>query len=1211
MLVLEVSASVATALQSLHFASTQDLPVHSFSEPWRQCPVCRGSAGGCASACSVDETENQQGMAHLVEHVTFLGSAKRDRLLGTGARSNAYTDFHHTVFHVHSPLTNKNNMLMRQPMLQLTLETLAEIAFGAKFHLDRIAKERLAVVAEAQMMNTIEYRIDCQLLRFLHNENNLGCRFPIGKVEQVPKWTRQQLVDFWKKWYFPGNATLYLVGNFDRPVEALPDLIRDVFGGVPPAYQDVDVPSAQPAASLNGNGAATLPQAGSNGQAQAPAQAGTPAVPAPLRERIPRPPVEHEWGVGPLPPNYQPAPVSIFRHRLLHDFQLTLFCKLPAEPVVTKEDTRYTLMVRLLISVFHFRMNRRLMDSQLPTFYVVMDHSASSREGCTVSTLSIICEPRDWKKALEVSVQEARRLQRYGVTESELECYRVALKRDSQQILLQSRSVPSMQNLEFLMEYIALGNTYVDLSQAEWVDDLLDSITRAEVNGVAASLMSFATSYRSESEPLQDAEKHPEAWAAPGPTRATAIIACIPAYDSEEYNTGNLAPKGRGGGGMTTGMHVDPALVDQLADDEEEDEGDIPAGAVRFAVEPKEIAQVLAAEGAEVPALVDVVKPQYLVPPAELERLIAERKPEWMPIKRPPVGYESDPLPPPCPDTGIVRRRLSNGMTLTYRYTDNEPGSCQMRITAVGGRIVDSDQVGPAGIGAVVIGTRTMSESGTVGDFTREQIELFSLSELVTCMLEAEGEYISMDSTFSSGEEGIRPAMELAHMFLQQPQWTEAALKRAKQAFIAFHRSLAMSLDRGCSERVMNLMLGPDRRMHNLNYEAIDALELEPMRQTIMALLHPQNLQVQVVGDFDPATLEQMVLQYLGTVWRPQPFVAPPIRPLQLQNPPAPQRRISWHLKDSDQRACAYMAGYLPNIWLPKEPAAVVIPPYKVGPNASAEEHEEAQLVRQAHPLFRDVSLRLLVEVINSRLFTTVRDALNLTYDVTMELAVFSLLHAGWWTINVTSRPASISDAVAASMRVLRNVASSRIRHSELERAKRAVLTRLDTDCKTNMFQIQLVTHLQSDSVPSAVVESVRDLNAAIEAATLEDLYIFFDRLKLTDADVFTCIGTSGPEAPELPSMSQTGLPAMVTNYERTYTSYGQEATEAANAGAKIVQEAEGRNGKSGNAVVAALATALQSLNMAGAMKALAKELCGQHGLQAFFPTMLVIFLTS
>jgi len=41
-----------------------------------------------------------------VEHVTFLGSKKRESLLGTGARANAYTDFHHTVFHVHAPLVN-------------------------------------------------------------------------------------------------------------------------------------------------------------------------------------------------------------------------------------------------------------------------------------------------------------------------------------------------------------------------------------------------------------------------------------------------------------------------------------------------------------------------------------------------------------------------------------------------------------------------------------------------------------------------------------------------------------------------------------------------------------------------------------------------------------------------------------------------------------------------------------------------------------------------------------------------------------------------------------------------------------------------------------------------------------------------------------------------------------------------------------------------
>ncbi len=57
---------------------------------------------------SVDELPDEQGIAHLVEHVTFLGSQRRETLLGTGARANAYTDFHHTVFHVHSPITNSN-----------------------------------------------------------------------------------------------------------------------------------------------------------------------------------------------------------------------------------------------------------------------------------------------------------------------------------------------------------------------------------------------------------------------------------------------------------------------------------------------------------------------------------------------------------------------------------------------------------------------------------------------------------------------------------------------------------------------------------------------------------------------------------------------------------------------------------------------------------------------------------------------------------------------------------------------------------------------------------------------------------------------------------------------------------------------------------------------------------------------------------------------
>lgn len=182
--------------------------------------------------------------------------------------------------------------------------------------------------------------------------------------------------------------------------------------------------------------------------------------------------MRHQFGCGPLAPGEQPAPVSIFRHRLLHHFVLTLFSKLPSEPITTKEAIRSSLMVRiasrlltqdepvhevlesrfgsaplpafeqpmhssmcvcchdthvcldeicslssliravadsaigqvrLLVCVFNFRMNRRLIEPDMPSFTVEIDHSATAREGCTVSTLSITSEPKDWKAALQVS----------------------------------------------------------------------------------------------------------------------------------------------------------------------------------------------------------------------------------------------------------------------------------------------------------------------------------------------------------------------------------------------------------------------------------------------------------------------------------------------------------------------------------------------------------------------------------------------------------------------------------------------------------------------------------------------------------------------------------------------------------------------------------------------------------------------------------------
>ena len=58
-----------------------------------------------------------------------------------------------------------------------------------------------------------------------------------------------------------------------------------------------------------------------------------------------------------------------------------------------------------------------------------------------------------------------RRLQRFGVTAGELERYKMALLRDSAQAAEQAQSVPSADNLDFIMESLALGHTVLDQRQ--------------------------------------------------------------------------------------------------------------------------------------------------------------------------------------------------------------------------------------------------------------------------------------------------------------------------------------------------------------------------------------------------------------------------------------------------------------------------------------------------------------------------------------------------------------------------------------------------------------------------------------------------------------------------------------------------------------------------------------------------------------------------
>mmetsp|Transcript_39203 Transcript_39203/g.47468 ORF Transcript_39203/g.47468 Transcript_39203/m.47468 type:complete len:1112 (+) Transcript_39203:2-3337(+) len=1018
-------------------------------------------------AGSVDEHDDEQGLAHFVEHVTFLGSKKREKLLGTGARSNAYTDFHHTVFHVHAPLVSVEG----NQMLPQVLEALDDIAFHPQFLATRVEKERRAVLSEAQMMNTIEYRVDCQLLQSLHAENKLGHRFPIGSSKRVEISQVEHLRAFHKRWYFPANATLYIVGDFGRTIPEVEQLIETAFGHEPLAREE-------------------LPD-GSMG-------------PVKQRHQL-RPPVLHAFGT-PFNPDEVPggshvaqeAGVNIFRHALQPQFSLSLFQKVPVSRVDSLSGLRNVFMYRIVLSTLQFRINQRYMTQQDPTFVAIeFDHSDSAREGCAVSTLTVTAEAAQWKEAMKVAVEEVRRLYQHGCTEAELTRYSAALMRDSEQLAQQSGRVPSVDNLDFVMEQHALGHTVMDQAKAhESLMEVSTTVDVEDVNAVAESLLGYIANYK------QPDPKEVESGV------CTAIVACVP--DTPE-----------------TADVTEEALINVLC---APDEGSSAA-------------------------YEEVTVPDQLITQGEVEQLLNERRPAFVPVQEGPA----EALSGPDPVTGVYLRRLSNGVKVNYQVEKNEPGGASIRVEVPGGRAMEKALVGKDGWGSVTIGMRTLSEVGTVHGWVREQTELFCLQHLVSCELDCDEEFMFMEFRCAVGDkegeaDGMRAVLEILHLLIEKPQWQEAAMARSKNMYLSHFQSQQKSLERATSCRLIDSMVGDDRRLKDPCEEDINALSLDWLSKVIATQLKTENLEVSIVGDVDPAKLDNQLLAYLGTLTTGPMFdpkdVEDPIN-LRLDLPPHhPARNQRFHLYDSDERACAYMAGPAPNKWgkntqlEPSGKSMVVLAAERQmaqkadmaatggGDMSRITDMNSERASRVQHPLFSTVSLMLMVEILNSRLFTTVRDALGLTYDVSFEMRMFERLESGWFVLAVTSMPSKIDDALAASLRTIRALRTQPIRKSELDRARRTLLTRHESDMKDNLYLLGLITHLQSECVPEKTVDCIKDLLPMLTAATVEDIYAAYDALPLENSHLFSCIGTSGKQPPgqqqqqaSAPAPTPTGTP--------------------------------------------------------------------------------------
>jgi zinc protease len=199
-------------------------------------PEKRVSMRLAVDAGSIQEEDNQRGLAHLIEHMAFNGSEnfKPGELVSflesIGARFgphvNASTSFDETIYMLDVPAD-------RPGYVDKGLLILHDFAAGVSFIPEEVEKERGVVLEEWRGRLGANSRLTDKQLPVIFQGSRYADRLPIGLPEILRSAPRERLLAFYQKWYRPDRMAVVVVGDI-APDEA-ERLIQQRFSGIPAA----------------------------------------------------------------------------------------------------------------------------------------------------------------------------------------------------------------------------------------------------------------------------------------------------------------------------------------------------------------------------------------------------------------------------------------------------------------------------------------------------------------------------------------------------------------------------------------------------------------------------------------------------------------------------------------------------------------------------------------------------------------------------------------------------------------------------------------------------------------------------------------------------------------------------------------------------------------------------------------------------------------
>ncbi|WP_107038574.1 M16 family metallopeptidase [Brumimicrobium mesophilum] len=155
------------------------------------------------------ESENEEGLAHFLEHCIFKGTKNRrafhvlSRLDSVGGELNAYTTKEEVC--VYGSFTKEH--------LKRASDLLADIIFNSTFPEKEIEKEKEVILDEINSyLDSPSDRIFDDFESYLFPENALGKNI-LGTVDSVQSFQKSDLERYVKKFFYPENMVISFIGN--------------------------------------------------------------------------------------------------------------------------------------------------------------------------------------------------------------------------------------------------------------------------------------------------------------------------------------------------------------------------------------------------------------------------------------------------------------------------------------------------------------------------------------------------------------------------------------------------------------------------------------------------------------------------------------------------------------------------------------------------------------------------------------------------------------------------------------------------------------------------------------------------------------------------------------------------------------------------------------------------------------------------------------